>query len=83
MPLEIYKPENSDYEEFEFSQLLEKSQELTGKEARVELSDGNQFGIHPIDSIQDDGIFFKTDHKSEFVKYFIPKDQIEKVIIRS
>lgn len=82
MSLEIYKPKETNYEEFNFSQLLEKSQEITGKEARVELSDGEQFGIYPIDSIQNDGIFFKSDHKSEAVKFFISNTQIEKIIVK-
>ncbi|MFH0891942.1 MAG: hypothetical protein V1867_04135 [Candidatus Falkowbacteria bacterium] len=83
MTLEIYKPENPGYEEFNFSQLLEKSQEVIGREARVELSDGEQFGIHPIDSVQEDGIYFKSDHKSKAVKFFVSSNQIEKVIIKS
>lgn len=83
MSLEIYKPEKPGHEEFNFSQLLEKSQEVIGKEARVELLDGEQFGIYPIDSVQEDGIYFKSDHKSEAVKFFVSSNQIEKVIVRS
>lgn len=83
MPLEIYNPEDPRYEEFNFSQLLEKPEELVGKEARVELSDGEQFGIHQIDEIREDGVFFKSNHKSQAVRFFIASNQIEKVAIKS
>ena len=83
MSLEIYKPENSGFNEFNFSQLLKKSQEMIGKKARVELSDGGQFGIYAIYSIEKDGVFFKLNHESGDAKFFITKNQIKKVVVES